>query len=212
MAQIRAFVERMYTIVLNRAADPDGLDDWAAGLIEQRVDGAEVVDGFVNSPEFVARGLSDEDFIKTLYLAVLNREADEAGLAERRLGPYRSRTQTWSRVDPGAAKRGGADEARDLGQPPGGEDTGYPGEPPSHLGSSRAGRDSRSDTYGRRRDATLSPRSRRKPGTSGFSEDARGRCFSVVLALGVGIRGPFVHRGAGPLPGLPLGPGLCCRP
>ena len=137
---------------------------------------------------------------------------DEAGLAERRLGPYRSRTQTWSRVDPGAAKRGGADEARDLGQPPGGEDTGYPGEPPSHLGSSRAGRDSRSDTYGRRRDATLSPRSRRKPGTSGFSEDARGRCFSVVLALGVGIRGPFVHRGAGPLPGLPLGPGLCCRP
>ncbi|KAB0342622.1 hypothetical protein FD754_019548 [Muntiacus muntjak] len=109
---------------------------------------------------------------------------DEAGVAERRLGPYRSRTQTWSRVDPGAAKRGGADEARDLGQPPGGEDTGYPGEPPSHLGSSRAGRDGGSDAYGRRRDATLSPRSRRKPGTGGFSEDARGPAghFSQGLA------------------------------
>ncbi|XP_055274907.1 immunoglobulin-like and fibronectin type III domain-containing protein 1 [Moschus berezovskii] len=99
---------------------------------------------------------------------------DEAGMAERRLGPYRSRTQTWSRVDPGAAKRGGADEARDLGQPPGREDTGYPREPPSRLGSSRAGRDSTSDAYSRRTDATLSPRSRRKPGAGSFSEDARG--------------------------------------
>nr|XP_042085389.1 immunoglobulin-like and fibronectin type III domain-containing protein 1 isoform X6 [Ovis aries] len=109
---------------------------------------------------------------------------DEAGVAERRLGPYRSRTQTWSRVDPGAAKRGGADEARDLGQPPGGEDTGYPGEPLSHLGSGRAGRDGGSDAYGRKRDATLSPRSRRKPGTGGFSEDARGPAghFSQGLA------------------------------
>ncbi|KAG5202644.1 hypothetical protein JEQ12_004034 [Ovis aries] len=109
---------------------------------------------------------------------------DEAGVAERRPGPYRSRTQTWSRVDPGAAKRGGADEARDLGQPPGGEDTGYPGEPLSHLGSGRAGRDGGSDAYGRKRDATLSPRSRRKPGTGGFSEDARGPAghFSQGLA------------------------------
>ncbi|XP_045021580.1 immunoglobulin-like and fibronectin type III domain-containing protein 1 isoform X2 [Bubalus bubalis] len=106
---------------------------------------------------------------------------DEAGVAERRLGPYRSRTQTWSRVDPGAAKRGGEDEARDLGQPPGGEDTGYPGEPPSRLGSGRAGG---SDAYGRRKDAALSPRSRRKPGTGSFSEDARGPAshFSQGLA------------------------------
>lgn len=137
---------------------------------------------------------------------------DEAGVAERRLGPYRSRTQTWSRVDPGAAKRGGEDEARDLGQPPGGEDTGYPGESPSRLGSGRDGRDGGSDAYGRRKDATLSPRSRRKPGTGGFSEDARGRCLSVVLALGGGGRGLPGHRGAGPPPGLPLGPGLCCYP
>lgn len=116
---------------------------------------------------------------------------DEAGVAERRLGPYRSRTQTWSRVDPGAAKRGGADEARDLGQPPGGEDTGYPGEPLGRLGSGRAGRDGGSDAYGRKKDATLSPRSRRKPGTGGFSEDTRGRCLSVVLALGVGQGSPW---------------------
>ncbi|XFF86071.1 hypothetical protein AB1E18_012290 [Capra hircus] len=109
---------------------------------------------------------------------------DEAGVAERRLGPYRSRTQTWSRVDPGAAKRGGADEARDLGQPPGGEDTGYPGEPLGRLGSGRAGRDGGSDAYGRKKDATLSPRSRRKPGTGGFSEDTRGPAshFSQGLA------------------------------
>ncbi|XP_040119154.1 immunoglobulin-like and fibronectin type III domain-containing protein 1 isoform X2 [Oryx dammah] len=109
---------------------------------------------------------------------------DEAGVAERRLGPYRSRTQTWSRVDPGAAKRGGADEVRDLGQPPGGEDTGYPGEPLSRLGSGRAGRGSGSDTYGWKRDAPPSPRSRHKLGTGSFSEDPRGPAghFSQGLA------------------------------
>uniref|UniRef100_A0A3Q1M390 Immunoglobulin-like and fibronectin type III domain-containing protein 1 n=1 Tax=Bos taurus TaxID=9913 RepID=A0A3Q1M390_BOVIN len=48
----------------------------------------------------------------------------------------------------------------------------------------RDGRDGGSDAYGRRKDATLSPRSRRKPGTGGFSEDARGPAghFSQGLA------------------------------
>ncbi len=72
--QINSFVERMYTIILNRAADEGGLKDWAAELIGQRVDGAEIVSQFINSDEFKARNLSSEDYIKVLYRAILNRE------------------------------------------------------------------------------------------------------------------------------------------
>ncbi|XP_055439160.1 immunoglobulin-like and fibronectin type III domain-containing protein 1 [Bubalus kerabau] len=47
-----------------------------------------------------------------------------------------------------------------------------------------SGRAGGSDAYGRRKDAALSPRSRRKPGTGSFSEDARGPAshFSQGLA------------------------------
>ena len=78
--QVRAFVERMYTIVLGRGAEEQGLNDWADRLMAQEIDGATLVDMFVNSDEFIARNTSDEDYIKILYRAVLGREADTDGL------------------------------------------------------------------------------------------------------------------------------------
>ncbi len=78
--QVRAFVERMYTIVLGRAAEAQGLNDWTARLMAKEIDGATLVDMFVNSDEFVNRNTSDEEYIKILYRAVLGREADEGGL------------------------------------------------------------------------------------------------------------------------------------
>lgn len=99
---------------------------------------------------------------------------EESGGSERRLGPYRSRTQTWSRVEGGAAKRGGADEARGPG-PPGAEDRDAPGELPSHPEGRRDGREGESDILSQR-DAARSPRSRHKPGAGGFSREAGGKC------------------------------------
>ncbi len=78
--QVRAFVERMYTIVLGRAAEAQGLDDWSARLMAKEIDGATLVDMFVNSDEFINRNTSDEEYIKILYRAVLGREADADGL------------------------------------------------------------------------------------------------------------------------------------
>ncbi len=78
--QVRAFVERMYTIVLGRAAEEQGLSDWSKRLMNKEIDGATLVDMFVNSDEFIARNTSDEDYIKILYRAVLGREADADGL------------------------------------------------------------------------------------------------------------------------------------
>ncbi|XP_057400485.1 immunoglobulin-like and fibronectin type III domain-containing protein 1 isoform X1 [Balaenoptera acutorostrata] len=108
----------------------------------------------------------------------------ESGRSERRLGPYRNRTQTWSRVEVGAAQRWGADKARDLGEPPGGEDGRCPGKPPSRPGSRKASKEGGSDVHGQRTDATRSPGSRHKPGAGGFSEEARGPTghFSQGLA------------------------------
>ncbi len=78
--QVRAFVERMYTIVLNRAAEEQGLNDWTDRLMAKEIDGATLVDMFVNSDEFINRNTSDEEYIKILYRAVLGREADADGL------------------------------------------------------------------------------------------------------------------------------------
>ncbi|XP_064333381.1 LOW QUALITY PROTEIN: immunoglobulin-like and fibronectin type III domain-containing protein 1 [Camelus dromedarius] len=103
--------------------------------------------------------------------------AEESGGPERRPGPFRSRTQTWSRVEVGPATRG-------LEQLPGGEDVGCPGEPPSHAGSRRGGKEGGLDAHGQRSDAARSPRSRHKPGAGGFSEEAQGTAghFSQGLA------------------------------
>ncbi|XP_059982426.1 immunoglobulin-like and fibronectin type III domain-containing protein 1 isoform X2 [Lagenorhynchus albirostris] len=113
-----------------------------------------------------------------------DRAAKESGRSERRLGPFRSRTQTWSRVEVGAAKRWGAHKARDPGEPPGGEDGGCPGKAPSRPSSRKAGKEGGSDVCGQRTDATRSPRSRHKPGAGGFSQEARGPTghFSQGLA------------------------------
>ncbi len=78
--QVSDFVERMYTIVLGRAAEVKGSNDWTMRLLTLGIDGATLVDMFVNSDEFVARNTSDEEYIKILYRAVLGREADEGGL------------------------------------------------------------------------------------------------------------------------------------
>ena len=78
--QVHAFVERMYTIVLNRAAEEQGLNDWSKRLMAKEIDGATLVDMFVNSDEFINRNTSDEEYIKILYRAVLGREADADGL------------------------------------------------------------------------------------------------------------------------------------
>ncbi len=78
--QVRAFVERMYTIVLNRPAEEQGLADWTARLMAQELDGGTLVNMFVFSDEFIARNVNNEEYIQILYRAVLGREADADGL------------------------------------------------------------------------------------------------------------------------------------
>ena len=78
---VKKFVERLYTQVLGRSADPSGLEAWSNVLKNKTENGAKVAQGFIDSTEFKSRALSDEDYIRILYRTFLDREADASGLA-----------------------------------------------------------------------------------------------------------------------------------
>ena len=78
-SQVREFVNRYYKVLLGRDADEGGLNDWTAQLISKKKTGAQVAEGIVDSEEFKLKGYSDEEYIKKLYLAFFDREADESG-------------------------------------------------------------------------------------------------------------------------------------
>ncbi|MBR2067448.1 MAG: DUF4214 domain-containing protein, partial [Solobacterium sp.] len=79
--QIRYFVDRLYNICLNRNADLAGLNHWTSRLAQGIHTGALTVRSFFLSQEFISRNLSNHDFLKIAYQAILNRSGDASGLA-----------------------------------------------------------------------------------------------------------------------------------
>lgn len=79
--QVKAFVSRLYTQLLGREADSAGLSSWTEVLRNKQEQGAKVAQGFITSPEFTKRNLSDKEYISVLYKTFLDRDADGAGLA-----------------------------------------------------------------------------------------------------------------------------------
>lgn len=76
---IEAFVTRFYEQCLNRAPDANGLSSWSSALASGTQSGVDVARGFILSPEFGARNLSDSDFLKVVYRAFFDRDPDTAG-------------------------------------------------------------------------------------------------------------------------------------
>ncbi len=76
---VEAFVKRMYTVALNREADEAGVTNWVAALNAGTHDGAGIAEEFVLGEEFAMRGLTDEQYVDTLYRTVFGREADAEG-------------------------------------------------------------------------------------------------------------------------------------
>ena len=76
-----AFVQRCYSLILGREGDADGVASWSGQLRSGLTTGASVVNGFLSSPEFAARGLNSEEIIRIVYDVMLEREADAEGLA-----------------------------------------------------------------------------------------------------------------------------------
>ncbi len=74
------FVERLYTVALGRASEPEGKEFWIKQVVEEGKTGADCARFFLlDAPEFMDRKLSTEDFVETLYKTFFDRESDAEG-------------------------------------------------------------------------------------------------------------------------------------
>ncbi len=80
--QVNEFVSRLYNIILNRGCSDTELADWTEKLMNGSVTGSQVIRGFIDSNEFIARNVSNDEFVSICFLAILGREADSVGLNE----------------------------------------------------------------------------------------------------------------------------------
>lgn len=91
--QIRAFIERMYTVALGRAAEAGGLNFYTNLLIAGDSNGACLAESFLTSPEFNNKGYDNSQYVKVLYKTFFNREpaADEVNYWVGQLNSGKSR-------------------------------------------------------------------------------------------------------------------------
>ena len=78
-----AYVARLYTKMLGRAFDADGLNAWCAAVLHAPTKEtllAVALNGFMHSEEFAGKGLDDIDFVRVLYPTFLGRDPDSAGV------------------------------------------------------------------------------------------------------------------------------------
>lgn len=77
--KIGAFVDRLYSKCLGRTPDDKGRADWVNKLANGTLTGADAARGFFFSDEYLAKNVSDEEFIETLYQVFMDRGSDETG-------------------------------------------------------------------------------------------------------------------------------------
>ena len=79
---IADFVERLYTIALNRESEPEGKAFWVKEIEDGNRTGGDCAYFFlIEAPEFKNRGLGDEDFVETLYKTFFDRASEADGKA-----------------------------------------------------------------------------------------------------------------------------------
>ncbi|MBR5917739.1 MAG: DUF4214 domain-containing protein [Lachnospiraceae bacterium] len=76
---VNLFVERMYKICLGRLGDRGGQNNWVEKLVAKQISGSECARSFIFSKEYTNLGLSDDDFVENLYLAIMGRPSDPEG-------------------------------------------------------------------------------------------------------------------------------------
>lgn len=79
--QVSGFVDRMYTVVLNRDAESGGKDYWSELLASGTADGASLARGFITSDELKNRNLNNDEYVTVLYNTFFDREPDAEGKA-----------------------------------------------------------------------------------------------------------------------------------
>lgn len=77
--KVLSFVNRLYSLCLNRVPESGGLEYWTDVICSEEMSGAEVAQGFFFSPEMKSRGLSDYEFVEILYNVMMDRNSDWDG-------------------------------------------------------------------------------------------------------------------------------------
>ncbi len=75
------FVERMYTIALERASEPAGLAEWTRRINAGESTPEDVAKFFFLSDEYVEKNTSNDKYIETLYLTFMGRASEASGKA-----------------------------------------------------------------------------------------------------------------------------------
>jgi hypothetical protein len=75
------FVERLYTIALERPSDPSGLESWAQRINDKSVTPEQVAKEFFLSPEYAAKNTGNDKYVETLYLVFMDRTSEGDGKA-----------------------------------------------------------------------------------------------------------------------------------
>ncbi|SCP96723.1 endo-alpha-N-acetylgalactosaminidase family protein [Anaerobium acetethylicum] len=78
---VKAFVVRLYEKVLGRTAAEEEISYYTTSLTAKDKTGADVGRGFVFSPEFTDRALSNADYVEVLYETFMGRTSDAEGKA-----------------------------------------------------------------------------------------------------------------------------------
>lgn len=76
---VRGFVERLYTVILDRPGDKAGIEYWEDQILTSKATGAHVAVGFVFTDEYYKRNRSNGEFVNDMYNLVLGRDAEESG-------------------------------------------------------------------------------------------------------------------------------------
>lgn len=73
------FATRLYSCCLNRDPEPNGFSYWSLALTNWEKTGAEAAQAFFESPEFLAKPISQQEYLTRLYKTYLGREPDPSG-------------------------------------------------------------------------------------------------------------------------------------
>ncbi len=77
---LKPFVASLYSGFMGRSYDVPGLRSWINSLATKNKTGQQVVEGFYKSTEFQNMSLTNEEFVRRLYIVCLGRDVDPDGL------------------------------------------------------------------------------------------------------------------------------------
>lgn len=77
---VGGFVERLYTVAMERESDPKGKEYWVQAIKMDGMSGADVALRFLLSEEFLGKDKSTDEFLQTLYRTFFDRVGEEGGM------------------------------------------------------------------------------------------------------------------------------------